>query len=137
MFHFYDPGDIRHFANTILPQRLNSITSLMIDWERPFSIFNKENTVPKMDREEYKAWCEVWDIIRNMEGLQSLKVTLKEHKCPVPHKRRRLMCEPMMQVNGLSRFELVIPFKDEGNWEFAAEAPFTIIRGADPSIKAD
>lgn len=136
-FHFYDPGDVRHFGRTILPQRLNSITSLMIDWERPFSIFNKDNTIPKMDREELRLWTEAWEIIAGMKDLRTLKVTLKAHKAEVPQKRRKIMCEPMMKVKGLQRFELVIPYDDEGNWEFAADAPFTIVRGVDPNPDAE
>lgn len=112
---------------------MNSITSLVIDWERAFSIFNKDNTIPKMDREELRLWTEAWEIIQSMQELKSLKVTLHAHKAEVPYERRKLMCQPMMALKGLRRFDLVIPYDDEGDWDFAADAPFTIIRGINPN----
>lgn len=136
-FHFYDPGDIRYFGKTILPHRLNSITSMIIDWERPFSIFNKDNTVPKMDREEFKSWSESWEILRGMESLRDLRVILKPHKYEVSLARRKKMVAPMMGMTGLRKFELVIPFDDQGDWEFAKDAPFEIVRGIDMSDDAD
>lgn len=137
VFQFYDPGDIRHFSKTILPQRANSITSIMMDWERPFSIFNKDNTIPKMNREELRLWKEVWAIIAGMESLRELKVILKPHKTEVPYERRKLMCEPMMEIKGLRKFELIIPWNDEGKWDFAEHAPFTITKGANHNEEDD
>lgn len=132
IFHFYDPGDIRHFARTILPQRLNTVQSILIDWERVFSIFNKDNTKPKFNLEELKLWCETWAIIGKMEGLIDLKVTLKSHKFEVPRARRIKMCRPMMEIKGLRTFELTIPWNDQTDWDFAEEAPFKIVRGPAP-----
>lgn len=109
----------------------------MMDWERPFSIFNKDNTIPKMDREEFRLWKDTWSIIAHMESLKDLKVILKPHKTEVSYERRKMMCEPMMEIKGLRKFELVIPWNDEGKWDFAEQAPFTIIRGADLSEEDD
>jgi hypothetical protein len=129
IFHFYDPGDIRHFARSILPQRLNIVQSLLIDWERVFSIFNKDNTRPKMNLEELKLWCESWAIIKNMEGLTEVRVTLKSHQFEVPRERRIKMCRPMMEIRGLNTFELIVPADDTTDWGFAEKAPFRIVRG--------
>jgi hypothetical protein len=109
----------------------------MMDWERPFSIFNKDNSVPRMDNEELRAWRETWSIISKMESLKDLKVILKPHKYEVSYARRRKMCEPMMELKGLRKFELVIPWDDEENWDFTADAPFKVIRGVDRSKEAD
>lgn len=134
IFHFYDPGDIRYFARTILPQRVDSVHSIIMDWERTFSIFNKDNTIPKHNDEELKAWREIWEIIAKMQGLMELKVILKPHKFFVPRSRRKRMCRLMMDIHGLRTFELVVPWVDETDWSFAASAPFTIVRGPDRSI---
>lgn len=108
-----------------------------MDWERPFSIFNKDNKVPKMDHEEHRLWNEAWTIIAGMKNLKDLKVILKPHKAEVPYERRRKMCEAMMEIKGLRKFELVVPWNDEGNWDFAEHAPFKIIKGADNSVKKE
>jgi hypothetical protein len=103
----------------------------MMDWERPFSIFNKDNTVPKMNKEELFAWTQTWSIIKNIEGLQHLKVILKRHKYEVSNARRVRMCKPMMEVRGLRTFELVIPWDNNEDWEFAANASFKILRASE------
>jgi len=72
-----------------------------------------------------------------MTDLKSLKVTLHAHKAEVPYERRKLMCEPMMKIKGLRRFDLVVPHDDEGNWDFAEDAPFTIIRGVNPQLETE
>ena len=90
-----------------------------------------------MDREELRLWTEAWDIIQSMTDLKSLKVTLHAHKAEVPYERRKLMCEPMMKIKGLRRFDLVVPHNDEGNWDFAEDAPFTIIRGVNPQLETE
>ncbi|PMD25984.1 hypothetical protein NA56DRAFT_685803 [Hyaloscypha hepaticicola] len=132
IFHFYDPGDIRHFSRSVLPQRMNNIQSLLIDWERVFSIFNRDNTRPKFNQEERKIWCEVWAIIGKMAGLITVRVVLKSHTFEVPMERRVLMCRPMMEIMGLKKFELVVPWDDATDWGFADEAPFKIVRGVKP-----
>jgi hypothetical protein len=133
IFHFYDPGDIRHFSRAILPQRLNDVQSIMMDWERTFSIFNPYNTIPKQDNEEWKAWRETWAIVAKMGGLKEVRVFLKSHKFIVSKIRRIKMCQPMMEIKGLRVFEVVVPFDDDGDWDFASDAPFKIVRGRDRS----
>jgi hypothetical protein len=131
IFHFYDPGDIRHFSRAIVPQRLNDVQSIMMDWERTFSIFNPYNTIPKQDNEEWKAWRETWAIMAKMEGLKEVRVYLKSHKFIVSKIRRMKMCQPMMEIKGLRIFEVVVPFDDDGDWDFASNAPFKLLRGRD------
>ncbi len=132
IFHFYDPGDIRHFSRSVLPQRMNTIQSLLIDWERLFSIFNRDNTRPKFTQEERKLWYEVWAMIGNIAGLIAVRVILKSHTFEVPMERRVLMCKPMMEIKGLKKFELVVPWDDRTDWGFADGAPFKIVRGVKP-----
>ena len=84
-----------------------------------------------MDRDEFRLWKEAWAIIAGMKNLKDLKVILKPHKAEVPYARRKKMCEVMMGIKGLRKFELVTPFDDEGKWDFAEEAPFKITRGPD------
>ena len=68
-----------------------------------------------------------------MEGLRELTVILKSHKFIVTKARRMKMCAPMMGIKGLRVFELIVPWEDDGNWDFAATAPFTIVKGPDKS----
>jgi len=105
----------------------------MMDWERTFSIFNPYNAVPKQDNEEWKAWRETWAIIARMEGLQEVRVMLKKHKFLVAKVRRLKMCQPMMEIKGLKTFEVIVPVDDTGDWSFAVNAPFKIVRGHDRS----
>jgi len=128
VFHFYDPGDIRYFSRAILPQRLNDVHSIMVDWERAFSIFNPYNAIPKQDNEEWKAWRQTWAIIAKMGGLQEVRVILKKHKFVVSRIRRIKMCQPMMDIKGLRTFEVIVPYDDDGDWDFAADAPFNIVK---------
>jgi hypothetical protein len=129
VFHFCDPGDIRHFDRALLPQRLDEVHSIVVDWERTPSIFNPANTIPKKNNEEWKLWRETWSIIASMAGLKELRVISKRHNFVVPQERRMKMCMPMMSIEGLRVFELIIPWDDHGDWNFAAKAPFTIVRG--------
>lgn len=131
-FHFHDPGDVRYFSCTILPQRLNQIQSLLIDWERPYSIFNKYNTIPKRDEKEYLLWCNAWEVIANMRNMQEMTVVLKKHKFHVLQARREKMCEPMMAIQGLKIFELRVPWDEPTDWSFAAKAPFKVIKAPPP-----
>ena len=105
----------------------------MMDWERTFSIFNPANTIPKQNNEEWKAWRDTWLIIASMEGLKELRVILKSHKFVVTKARRMKMCGPMMAVRRLRVFEVIVPWDDNGDWSFAANAPFTIVKGPDKS----
>ena len=68
-----------------------------------------------------------------MEGLKELRVILKSHKFVVSQARRMKMCVPMMGIKGLQVFELVVPWNGDGDWEFAANAPFTIVKAPDKS----
>jgi len=128
IFHFNDPGDIRYFSRAIVPQRLNAIHSIVVDWERSFSIFNPYNYIPKQDNEEWKAWKQTWDIIARMEGLQEVRVILKKHIFVVSRTRRIKMCQPMMEIKGLKKFELIVPPDDEQEWNFATDAPFKVVK---------
>jgi hypothetical protein len=61
--------------------------------------------------------------------LTYLRVVLKSHKFEVTPARRRRMCRLMMDIQGLKRFELIVPWNDGTNWGFAANAPFRVFRG--------
>jgi hypothetical protein len=106
---------------------------LQIDWERPYSIFNKYNTIPKRGEKEYMLWSKAWDIIASMESLRDLKIVLRKHKFNVPQARREKMCGPLMAIQGLRTFELKIPWDDTTDWEFADNAPFLVVKGLPPA----
>jgi hypothetical protein len=116
---------------------LNVVQSLLIDWERVFSIFNRDNTRPKFGLEELKLWCETWAIIGKMEGLTEVRVALKSHQFEVPSERRIKMSRPMMEIRGLKIFELLVPWDDTTDWGFAEKAPFRIVRGEKPEERVD
>jgi len=67
-----------------------------------------------------------------MAGLIAVRVVLKSHTFEVPMERRVLMCRPMMEITGLKKFELVVPWDDATDWWFADDAPFKIVRGVKP-----
>ena len=135
-FHFYDPGDIRYFGRTILPQRLDAVHSVMMDWERAFSIFNPNNAIAKQNNFEWNAWREAWGIIAQMKGLLDLRIFLKKHDFEVSKERRMKMCKPLMEIKGLRVFEVIVPWDDDNDWEFAKGAPFKIVRSLDRSASA-
>ena len=131
VFHFYDPGDIRYFSRAVLPHRLNIVQSIIMDWERTFSIFNPYNAIPKQDNEEWKAWRDTWAIIAKMEGLREIRVILKEHKFVVSRIRRMKMCQPMMGIKGLKVFEVIVPPVADSRWAFVrSDAPFKIVEAS-------
>ncbi|KAH8802731.1 hypothetical protein F5884DRAFT_480604 [Xylogone sp. PMI_703] len=135
-FHFHDPGDIRFFSRTILPHRLASIRSLMLDWEGNFSIFNPDNRIPKLSKEEDRAWRATWAIISGMQGLRELRITLKKHEFPVPKARRAQMCVPIREfdASALSVFELTVPVDDETDWSILQGVPIRIVKWIPRSI---
>lgn len=68
--------------------------------------------------------------------MKDLKVILKEsYDESGPNAGRKKMCEAMKEIRGLRNFELVIQATDRGNWGFAVDAPFEVIRGI--SLVAD
>ena len=68
-----------------------------------------------------------------MEALKELRVILKTHKFVVTKARRIKMCGPMMVIKGLRVFELIVPWDGGGDWDFAVNAPFTIVKGPNKS----
>ncbi|KAL3419892.1 hypothetical protein PVAG01_08391 [Phlyctema vagabunda] len=128
VFHFYDPGDIRYFERKTLPQRLNSIHSIMLDWGAVFSIFNPDNGEPRHDEREFALWSETWAILLGMESLQEVRVLVMKSEHEISLERRVHMCEPMRKMQGLRVFELVLPFDDDQDWTFAQDAPFKVVR---------
>jgi hypothetical protein len=99
--------------------------SVVLDWD-----VNTYHVMPQHDNREWRAWRETWAIISNMEGLREVKVILKTHEFVIARSLRIRMCEPMMEVQGLSIFEVIAPKDDEGDWGFAAAAPFKIVKGS-------
>ena len=113
------------------------IHTIMMDWEAVFSIFNPNNTIPRQDDREWRAWRDTWATISSMEGLLELRLTLKSHKYVVTKARRRKMCQPMMDIKGLKVFELILPFDDLQDWDFAKNAPFKIVRSLNRSANLE
>lgn len=110
-FHFPNPGNVRIFRDTILPQRLNSIRTLSLDWTEHF---------PQATMTKYLTKLGVaWDIISQMEGLQELRVyakTTRDRASPSDG-RMRGWSGWMRKRKGLKVYEFVVPHGQLGLWE--------------------
>lgn len=76
-FLFRDPQDIVYFAHTILPQRLNAVQFMEIEWNGHATRYVPASRVPKRPFADYRSWSEAWRIIEQMRGLREMRVRLK------------------------------------------------------------
>lgn len=106
-FHFPDATDLISFRSGILPQRLNSVRSLSLDWsdigfDHPYS---------------RRQWETIFDLISGMRDLQELRICAKllvlERDC----RQMKIMQSLMGKVMGLKVFELVVPNDQLRFWE--------------------
>jgi len=114
---------LTYFARTIPPQRLDSIRTLTIYWERSF--WSASESYAGAAKAE-KEWIEAWQLIAAMKYLLRLRVGLQRRKFETVEARRKVV-EPMMSVIGPRIFELILPLEDEGHWNFLEGAPFKIV----------
>lgn len=122
-FLFFRPMLLTYFARTIPPQRLDSIRTLTIYWERSF--WSASESYAGAAKAE-KEWIEAWQLIAAMKYLLRLRVGLQRRKFETVEARRKVV-EPMMSVIGPRIFELILPLEDEGHWNFLEGAPFKIV----------
>jgi hypothetical protein len=109
----------------ILPQRLDSIRTLTLYWERCFWSASESESFARAVNAE-KDWIEAWQVITAMKYLQQLRVGLQRRKFETVEARRKV-AKPMMSVTGPRIFELVLPLEEEGQWDFLEDAPFRIV----------
>jgi hypothetical protein len=121
-FLFFQPRLLTCFARTTLPQRLDSICSLRLEWERAFEAVGMDGGV-RVARAG-QEWVEAWDA--GMKALRQLRVNLQRRGFGSMEVRTRIV-EPMMRVKGLNVFELLLPLDEDGEWDFLVDPPFTIV----------
>ena len=115
-------------SRTILPQRLNSIRSLRIEWSfwyPSFMHFSKELCPPY-----HLTWDKTWQIIAGMSSLKDLRVSLIEHWHSRDAESEAKLLAPLRQVTGLKRFDVAVSwsFYETGASPMLGDIPFRIER---------
>ncbi|MCJ1479384.1 hypothetical protein MMC13_008069 [Lambiella insularis] len=100
------PDDILHLSQTLLPQRLNSITSLALYWPSRtncYIAFNKGDfhTLPH----DILTWKKTWEIIGQMKGLRYLRVFVNASATQDAESEAKIL-EPLRTVVGPKVFEV-------------------------------
>ena len=106
-FHFPDAMDLTSFRSGVLPQRLNSIRSLSLDW----------SDIGFSHPHGRRQWETIFNLLSGMGDLQELRIYAKllviGREC-----RQMKMMQPLMgKVKGLKVFELVVPSDQLRFWE--------------------
>jgi hypothetical protein len=131
VFSMRTPDDFIQFSTTILPQRINTIRSLQLNYMlEPERIF----LCPLPDD---LAWQKSWPLIARMQGLQRLHVRFS---LPPPISREMMIVisareekyvEPMARVTQVSTYIVELPWP-EAPWIKARRSgtilPFEIVR---------
>ena len=119
------------FAETILPQRFNTIRSIQLSWY--FYYFVSMRVFQSIGNPPYDTatWKRVWSILANMENLIKLRVDLVWGLLqPLTADEERDMLEPAMKVKRPRMWDLRVDYEGDGfDWE-AQGAPFKVTRGA-------
>ena len=74
-FLFINPSIASSFAHSILPQRLNAIRALSIDW-----VIQKVR-LPASDKE----WKDVWDTVAQMQSIGEVRLLVQAQEAPHWH----------------------------------------------------
>lgn len=116
-------------ADTILPQRFNSIRSVELGWYFyiPYPLYAPEFQPIDYPPYDIATWKRVWSILANMEGLLQLRVDLVGRWSLTADEEGRLL-GPAMKVQRPRVWEMRVDWQDVGvDWE-AQGAPFRIVR---------
>ncbi len=73
-FDFHELDTLIWLSTTILPQRLNTMSSLQLQWVKMYQTYPNNNTVPAPF--DMKTWQTFWRIIAGMAGLRKLQVVI-------------------------------------------------------------
>lgn len=76
-FHFRDLGTVSVFVCSILPQRLNSIRSVSIDWQ----------ISEVHDQTSSQKWNDVWETIATMQSIREVRLIVVAKDNPHWHEQ--------------------------------------------------
>lgn len=122
---------VMSLADTILPQRLNTIRSVELGWYFyiPYPLYTCKFQPMDYPPNDIATWERVWSILANMEGLVTLRIDLKARWMePLTVDEERQLLAPAMVVRTPRAWEMRLDWKDAGvDWE-AQGAPFRVAR---------
>lgn len=137
-FDFETPTAFNSFAQLIPRWHLDSIESLSFTLRAPSWICDSSQSATLA-----KYWCQMWDTIAEMKGLEEIRVRFLEmgYAAQVVKGKERVILEPMCAVGvwrDLRLFEVEVPWKapdpseedddvGEGRWE-GETRPFSLTR---------
>lgn len=124
-----------YLADTILPQRLNTIRSVELGWYFyiPYPLYTRNFQPMDYPPHDIATWEKVWSILANMEGLLKLRVDLVGRWVePLTAHEERQLLGPAMKVKKPRVWEMRIDWEGaDVDWE-AQGAPFRLVRGEGP-----
>ncbi len=129
IFDINHVSTVIYLSRSILPQRMNTIRSLQLDWyvKHPMYLDPVRDRGPPfytvLPPHDAGTWEKVWQIIARMEGLRELSVSVRGRGMMLWGAFEQLL-QPLMAVKQVTRFEVVIPME----WEspYMAGAPFRL-----------
>lgn len=110
-FQFPNPADVFDFSRTILPERLDSIDSISMDWTIYTDFIN--------DDAEYEMllWQMAWDVLSRMKGLKELRIYSKITPATRELQKMDLTRDMIRKMKQLKVFELLVPASQLPLWD--------------------
>ncbi|PGH27352.1 hypothetical protein AJ80_01064 [Polytolypa hystricis UAMH7299] len=106
-FNFNDYDTIVWFGSTVLPQRLNLVRFLSVQWDCICFWLPNLRVPPPYDR---YTWFKVWDLIASMQGLRELRV--KVWNGPRMNRQTEIdVFSPLRELKHLKVFEVELSWK--------------------------
>ncbi|MCJ1436088.1 hypothetical protein MMC27_005466 [Xylographa pallens] len=128
-FYTRQADSIVHLYNTVLPHRLNLISSLHIYRSFPSALYQSEDNKDQLAPYDEATWEETWRIIAGMKGLHILRVTLFEFWRLRSRTSQTRFLEPLKAVKQADVFEVEVPWaagEEEGPIGLG-DVPFRIL----------
>ncbi|MCJ1394375.1 hypothetical protein MMC18_007253 [Xylographa bjoerkii] len=130
-FYTRQADSIVHLSQTVLPHRLDLITSLHIYRCFPSALYESPENRGQLAPYDEATWEETWRIIADMKGLRVLRVTLFEFWRLRSRRSQTTFLEPLKAVEQADVFEVEVPWAvgdDEGPIGLG-DVPFRILEG--------
>ncbi|MCJ1400680.1 hypothetical protein MMC11_003888 [Xylographa trunciseda] len=109
-FYTRQADSIVHFSGTVLPHRLDLITSLHIYRCFPSALYESTNNKDQLAPYDEATWEETWQIVTSMKGLRTLRVTLFEFWRLRNRASQTRFLEPLKAVKQTDVFEVEVPW---------------------------
>jgi len=112
------------FSCSILSRRLDSISSLQLDFRFSQSYYFAEST----PRNDWPRWERTWRIIATMQSLQKIKMRILWPAATISEDEEEELLQPLRLVKDLKVFDVNVPWPRQNGIEEWDNTPFHIER---------